>query len=68
VWALRDFRVKPDWEGGNPKPMPPVNQKGLADEFGKPKPAFTAAARMFAEIDPLERTAPASRRSGTQAR
>jgi beta-glucuronidase len=60
VWALRDFRVRPDWDGGNPKPMSPLNQKGLMDQFGKPKPAYTAAARMFAEVDPLERTTPAA--------
>jgi beta-glucuronidase len=60
VWALRDFRVRPDWEGGNPKPMSPLNQKGLMDQFGKPKPAYAAAARMFAEVDPLERTTAAA--------
>ena len=54
VWALRDFRVRPEWEGGNPKPMSPLNQKGLVTELGAPKPAFAAVARMFAEIDPLE--------------
>ena len=29
VWALRDFRVRPEWDGGNPKPMSPLNQKGM---------------------------------------
>jgi beta-glucuronidase len=62
VWALRDFRVRPDWEGGNPKPMSPLNQKGLMDQFGKPKPAYAAAARMFAEVDPLQRSTAASPR------
>ena len=28
-WALNEFRVKPDWEGGNPRPNPPLFQKGL---------------------------------------
>ena len=62
VWALRDFRVRPEWDGGNPKPMSPLNQKGLMDQFGKPKPAYAAATRMFAEVDPLERATPAARR------
>ena len=62
IWALRDFRVRPQWDGGNPKPQYPLNQKGLDDPFGKPKPAFFAAQRMFAEIDPLQRTQPAARR------
>jgi beta-glucuronidase len=47
VWALRDFRVRPDWDGGNPKPHSPLNQKGLADQFGKPKPAYAAVARIL---------------------
>jgi beta-glucuronidase len=54
VWALRDFRVRPDWDGGNPKPQSPLNQKGLSDQSGKPKPAYAAVKRMFDEIDPLQ--------------
>jgi beta-glucuronidase len=65
VWALRDFRVRPDWDGGNPKPMSPLNQKGLADETGKPKPAYTAVKRMFDEVDPLQRSA-SSRQPATK--
>ena len=34
IWNLRDFRVKPGWAGGNPLPHPPVNEKGLIDDFG----------------------------------
>lgn len=49
VWALRDFRVRPQWDGGNPKPQSPLNQKGLIDQAGNPKPAFTAVQRMFRE-------------------
>jgi beta-glucuronidase len=40
VWNLRDFRVKPGWAGGNPLPHPPVNEKGLIDDFGNFKPAW----------------------------
>jgi beta-glucuronidase len=53
VWALRDFRVRPNWDGGNPKPQPPLNQKGLMDQTGRPKPSFTAASRMFHAITPV---------------
>ena len=28
-WALQEFRVRPDWDGGNPRPSPPIHQKGL---------------------------------------
>jgi beta-glucuronidase len=57
IWALRDFRVRPDWDGGNPKPASPVNQKGLSTERGERKPAFAAAQRMFHEVDVLQRAA-----------
>jgi beta-glucuronidase len=47
IWILRDFRVKPGWEGGNPKPLPPVNHKGLLATDGAEKPAFGEIARIF---------------------
>jgi beta-glucuronidase len=53
AWLLRDFRVRPDWEGGNPKPQPPWNQKGLMDQFGRKKPAFAEAARLFKSVPPI---------------
>ena len=52
IWALRDFRVRPMWDGGNPKPQYPLNQKGLMDQFGKPKPAYYAAQRIFENESP----------------
>jgi beta-glucuronidase len=63
VWALRDFRVRPAWDGGNPKPQSPLNQKGLLTWDGKPKPAFRAAARMFREFDPIASGSAAGRRA-----
>jgi beta-glucuronidase len=47
VWILQDFRVQPGWDGGNPKPTPPVLTKGLVDENGNKKPAFDDLARRF---------------------
>jgi glycosyl hydrolase family 2 len=46
-WALNEFRVRPEWEGGNPWPMPPLHQKGLINYDGQPKPAFFDAQRWF---------------------
>ena len=62
VWALRDFRVRPEWDGGNPKPASPLNQKGIMEPTGKPKPAFAAVKRMFDEVDPLQGAETAARR------
>jgi hypothetical protein len=39
VWALRDFPVRPGWTGGNPKPSPPMNAKGIYRRDGTAKPA-----------------------------
>jgi len=47
-WALNEFRVKPDWEGGNPRPAPPVHQKGLLtyDDMAR-KPAWANVQRSY---------------------
>jgi beta-glucuronidase len=47
AWILQDFKVRPLWEGGNPKPESPYNQKGLVDREGRRKPAFGVTARIF---------------------
>ena len=52
VWALRDFRVHSAWSGGNPKPQPPYNQKGLISVRGRAKPGFRATCRAFAALGP----------------
>ena len=48
-WALNEFRVKPDWEGGNPRPTPPIHQKGLLtyDTMSR-KPAWADVRRLVA--------------------
>jgi beta-glucuronidase len=48
VWILRDFKVKPGYDGGNPKPLPPYNAKGLVGADGAKKPAFDDVRRLFA--------------------
>ena len=50
AWLLQDFRVRPLWDGGNPKPNPPLNQKGLVDDRGNKKPAFEETRRMFRDV------------------
>jgi beta-glucuronidase len=56
AWILQDFKVRPDWGGGNPQPQPPWNQKGLVDPYGKHKPAFSLTARMYHQVRPLGRS------------
>ena len=48
-WALNEFRVRPGWEGGNPRPNPPLHQKGLLryGDFAR-KPAWEDLRRNYA--------------------
>lgn len=46
-WALEEFRVRPNWEGGNPRPQPPIHQKGLITFAGVRKPAFAEVQRIY---------------------
>jgi beta-glucuronidase len=46
-WTLNEFRVRPEWEGGNPRPTPPIHQKALVGYDGTPKPAFADVQRIY---------------------
>jgi beta-glucuronidase len=53
-WALEEFRVRPGWEGGNPRPNPPIHEKGLLT-FGDraKKPAWFDVQRLYAATQQL---------------
>jgi len=44
---MSDFRVHSAWSGGNPKPKPPYNQKGIIGADGRPKPGYFEVRRLF---------------------
>jgi beta-glucuronidase len=46
-WALQEFRVRPNWDGGNPHPDPPIHEKGLLRFDGTKKPAWFDVERLF---------------------
>jgi beta-glucuronidase len=46
-WALQEFRVRPGWGGGNPRPSPPIHTKGLISFSGALKPAYYDVQRIF---------------------
>ena len=55
VWNLRDYALRPDFRGGSVlkrRPgltiTPGLNEKGLFDYRGRPKPALAAVRRAFA--------------------
>ena len=53
AWVLRDFRSRPDWEGGNPTPRPGWNQKGLLDYRSRKKPVFDPLAQLYKSVPPV---------------
>jgi beta-glucuronidase len=46
-WALQEYRVRPGWSGGNPKPTPPIHTKGLISFSGALKPAYYDAQQVY---------------------
>jgi beta-glucuronidase len=52
-WALQEFRVRPNWDGGNPRPNPPIHEKGLLRFDGSKKPAWFDVQRQFAATPQL---------------
>jgi len=46
-FALQNYVAFPQYSGGDPRPDPPFNQKGLVDFQGNPKPAFGVVSQIF---------------------
>jgi len=46
-WTLQEFRVRPNWDGGNPRPEPPIHQKAVLRFDGSKKPAWFDLQRAF---------------------
>lgn len=51
-WTMREFAVKPDWDGGAhpPGPQDGIHNKGLVTYDGRRKPAWEVARREFATV------------------
>jgi beta-galactosidase/beta-glucuronidase len=56
VWALQDFKVRPQWTGGSPTPDSPWLRKGLADQDWRHKPAWALTSKVFHRTHPLVRS------------
>jgi hypothetical protein len=51
-WTVREFAVKPHWDGGPPRtidPLTSIHHKGLISYGGIRKPAFAVTAALFAQ-------------------
>ncbi len=46
-WTIQEFRVRPNWDGGNPRPNPPIHEKGLLRFDGTKKPAWFDVERLY---------------------
>jgi beta-glucuronidase len=58
IQTLQDFASSPWYNGGNPWPDPPFNQKGLVDQYGNPKPAFPIVSASFHATEQIGPPAP----------
>ena len=66
-WTLREFKIRPEWSGGNPRPSAePLHQKGVIAFDGTRKPAFFDLQRQFRSVDqtPGDGAGPAPRGAG----
>ena len=51
--TLQDFVAFPGYNGGNPWPDPPLNQKGLVDPYGNEKPGFALVSASYRSIEQI---------------
>jgi beta-glucuronidase len=66
-WAIQEFRVRPDWDGGNPHPNPPLHQKGLVTFDGQLKSAYTVVQKAY-QATPQLRSAKLARKASRYSR
>ena len=64
-WTLREFAVKPDWDGGALRDVPRdgIHNKGLVTYDGDRKPAWAVARRAFAATPLYRSPSPAQLRA-----
>jgi len=53
VQILQDFLAYPSYNGGNPWPDPPLNQKGLIDPYGNEKPSFALVSESYRSTEQI---------------
>jgi beta-glucuronidase len=46
-FALQDYWAWPGYNGGNPRPDSPLNEKGVVDQQGRPKLSFQTVSEVF---------------------
>ena len=46
-FVLQDYVAFPQYSGGDPRPNPPYNEKGLLDFGGNPKPAWSVVSQIY---------------------
>jgi beta-glucuronidase len=47
IAMFQEFWCRPGWTGGNPRPQPPLHQKGIYDYLGNAKPAAALVSDWF---------------------
>ncbi|MFL5781370.1 MAG: glycoside hydrolase family 2 TIM barrel-domain containing protein [Thermoleophilaceae bacterium] len=58
IGMLMAFRCRPNWDGGNPRPTPPIHEKGVFDLNGDPKPAAAVMSDWYHRTQQYDLPAP----------
>jgi beta-glucuronidase len=61
-FALQDYAAFPTYNGGDPRPNPPFNEKGVVDLNGHAKPSFATVSQIFHSTVQLAPAAEGKRR------
>ena len=57
-WTLQEFRVRPNYTGGNPRGEAPYHQKGPIDRFGNQRPIFNVLRELYSATPQLRSAGP----------
>ena len=52
-FAMQNYVAFPTYSGGDPRPNPPFNEKGMIDFFGNHKPAFAVMSSMYHAVQQI---------------
>jgi beta-glucuronidase len=61
-FALQDYVAFPTYNGGDPRPKPPFNEKGVVDLQGRPKASFATVSQIFHSTPQIGPVAKSKRR------
>jgi beta-glucuronidase len=65
-FAMQDYVAFPGYSGGDPRPNPPYNEKGMIDLQGNAKPSFATVSQIYHATNQIAPAAKGRRRAAGQ--